>query len=130
MDKNRPGAPASRRGKRRSSRGETLSEVLVALLISAMGMLVFSGAVASTIKLIHAGEEKLENYGKANNALETYDADALELINGTLSGSSTCWSREGTVSLGGLDGSGEAVTFYCNGIGRIPIISYKKGGMS
>lgn len=122
MDKNRPGAPASCRGKRRSSRGETLSEVLVALLISAMGMLVFSGAVTSTIKLIHAGEEKLKNYGSANDALETYSAG--------INGIDGCWSREGTVSLGGLDGSGEAVTFYCNGIGRIPIISYKKGGMS
>lgn len=99
----------------RGTRGETLSETLIALLISVLATLVFSGAVTTTMNLIRAGRERLERYNAANAALELRVTPAGEE------------PLEGTVSLGGLDADAH-VRFYRNSTGYIPIIAYQEAG--
>ena len=45
-----------------SSRGETLVEVLAALLVSALAILLLSGAIASATNIIEQSDSKLKEY--------------------------------------------------------------------
>ncbi len=53
--------------------GETLVEVLAALLISALAILMLSQAVASSVRLITNSERAMTDYYTANNELAVRD---------------------------------------------------------
>ena len=53
----------------RGARGETLVESLVALLVAALGILMFTTAVSSSSRIVRTGEEAARRYYEANNAL-------------------------------------------------------------
>ena len=56
--------------KLKSERGETLIEVLVAVLISALALMMFAGMISTSMRLTTESKNKLEDYYKTNASLE------------------------------------------------------------
>ena len=54
------------RDKLNSSRGETISETLVALLISSMALVMLAGAITSASNVVERSRKKLDEYYSAN----------------------------------------------------------------
>lgn len=50
-------------------RGDSIAEVLVALLISAVALVMLASMISSSSRLILQSKEKMTRYDKANNAL-------------------------------------------------------------
>lgn len=48
--------------KLRSSAGESIAETLIALLISALAMMLLAGMISSTNNLVRTSETKMNNY--------------------------------------------------------------------
>ena len=59
-----------------SQAGETIAEVLVALLISSVALVMLAGMIASTTNLVTRSKSKMEAYYKANERLEKQDETA------------------------------------------------------
>ena len=55
--------------KLRSRRGDSIAEVLVAMLISAVALVMLASMIASSGRMIRRSRESMEEYDKANNAL-------------------------------------------------------------
>ena len=51
--------------------GETIGEVLVALLISTLALMILAGMISATARIVRTSEEKMGEYYTANAALET-----------------------------------------------------------
>lgn len=90
------------RTKLRSPRGETLGEVLVALLVAALAITMLAGAIGVSTRLVINSKEKMTEYYNKNSAI----SDGI----GT--------SDEGSVSFGTtklIDNNIEvSVKFYTN----------------
>ena len=56
--------------KIKSQAGETIAEVLVALLISSVALVMLAGMIASTTNLVTRSKSKMEAYYAANEILE------------------------------------------------------------
>ena len=56
--------------KIKSQAGETIAEVLVALLISSVALVMLAGMIASTTNLVTRSKSKMEAYYAANEKLE------------------------------------------------------------
>ena len=59
------------RKKLRSQIGESISETLVALLIAALSLTMLASMITSTVNMVDRSKEKMDQYYRANNALET-----------------------------------------------------------
>ena len=57
--------------KVKSRAGETIAEVLVALLISSVALVMLAGMIASTTSMVTQSKSKMEKYYEANEKLET-----------------------------------------------------------
>ena len=57
------------RRKLRSNRGETIGETLVALLISALALVMLAGAISSTANMINTSDRKMGEYYSKDAAL-------------------------------------------------------------
>ena len=57
--------------KIKSQAGETIAEVLVALLISSVALVMLAGMIASTTSMVTQSKSKMEKYYEANEKLET-----------------------------------------------------------
>ena len=105
--------------KLRSSRGESISEVLVALLISSLALVMLASMISSTTSLVTKSRDVLSEYYDANNALSSRGS----------SGSGAA-SSPGTAVLSGgsLGDISKAVTVYENGkFGSAKVYSYTVG---
>ena len=56
--------------KIKSQAGETIAEVLIALLISSVALVMLAGMIASTTNLVTRSKSKMEAYYAANEKLE------------------------------------------------------------
>lgn len=65
--------------KLRDRAGESLSETLVALLISAFALVMLAGAIATASRIVMVSRDKLEHYYDENENLAT-----METSDGTL----------------------------------------------
>ena len=54
--------------KLRSRKGESIGETLVALLISALALLMLAGAVSSAANIVTTSKNKMETYYTADNS--------------------------------------------------------------
>ena len=103
--------------KLRSRAGETLTETLVALLISALALLMLAGAVTSATRVITRSKDKMTQY---------YAADA-DLANRTAAGSSLNVELEDTA-----DSSFSLLipvqTYENNAFASRPVIAYAETG--
>ena len=57
------------KAKLRSRSGETIAETLIALLISALALVMLAGAVDAAARIIMKSEAKMQAYYQANNDL-------------------------------------------------------------
>lgn len=101
--------------KLRSRAGETLTETLVALLISALALLMLAGAVTSATRVITRSKDKMTQY---------YAADAA-LANRTGTGNTlTVLLSDGSLNLEGIQ-----VAYYENdAFPSRPVIAYAETG--
>ena len=58
------------RNKTRSRSGETLAEVLVALLVATLALMILAGMISSTTSIVKASESKMDDYYAENAKLE------------------------------------------------------------
>ena len=109
--------------KLNNRRGESLSEVLIALLISSLGIALLAVMITSSVRMITESRTTVESYVAAENALAVRTGST---------------GQTGTVTLtnnGGHDqdltdnvSSDIPVTYYVNSvIGGKPVIAYRKG---
>ena len=104
--------------KLKSRKGETISETLVALLISSLALTMLAGAITASANLVEKSRTKMCSYYAAS-----------EQGNGVIkmSGAGT----EGTVTItdsasGGLDAQTYTIVYYKNEeFTRYPVYSYK-----
>lgn len=59
--------------KLKSRAGESIAETLVALLISALALLMLAGAVSSAARVVTGSSNKLKEYYAADRNLATYE---------------------------------------------------------
>lgn len=83
--------------------GETITEVLVALLISALALTMLAAMVASASRMVDASRDSLDAYYKAENGLAASSGAPSGTGRATLSGEETGWD----------------VTYYSNGNGAV-----------
>ncbi len=116
--------------KLRSRRGESIAEVLVAMLISAVALVLLASMIVSSSRLILRSRDRMAEYDAANNALavmsadEDDDADDLLIVRtGTVQVKDTANTA---VNLTGASGAGISVKVYENkGYGGKSVIAYK-----
>lgn len=74
--------------KIRSSKGESIAETLVALLIAALGLLVLAGAITSTLHIINSSNKTLADYEAAQKTIITKDSGEatsdVKIVDGTI----------------------------------------------
>lgn len=63
--------------KLRGRAGETIAETLVALLISALALLMLAGAVSAGVRIIEQSNNVLYQYYEGNNNLVNYTTPTL-----------------------------------------------------
>ena len=102
--------------KLRGCRGESIAEVLVAVLISALGLALLAGMISGAVNLIQSGEESMQEYVERENALAAR------------TGASEAGSVHPSEKL--TDGSGADLSVRCYRIeipGGEPVVSYEAG---
>lgn len=103
-----------------TSRGESLTETLVALLISALALLLLSSAMGTAVNMIRSGKERMESYGEACSCLELRPTEDSAIVDGVT-------KKAGKIFTDGLGKDADSVTFYCNTVGKTAVIAYKEG---
>ena len=88
------GAAAS---KLRSGSGESIAEVLVALLISAAALVMLASMITASTSMIRAGDERLKDYYDANELLSKADGAPDHTGTAVLSSGTDGFSQEFSV---------------------------------
>ena len=91
--------------------GETLTELLISVLVIALGLAMFATALTASRRMMMAGTEKIEAYYSERNALE--EENSAKEVRGTLTVEEKGGDR---VDLGSPSGE--------NGKGRYPVKLY------
>ena len=99
--------------KLKNSNGESISETLVALLISSLALVMLAGAMTAALRVVTTGREKIDAYYESSesivNTTSGYD------------GSVTLKDKSGVILDQTLD-----VTYQINDeFGSTPVISYE-----
>lgn len=70
----------------KNSRGESIAEVLIALLISSLGILMLAGMITSSSKMIQNSQDTMKKYYIENNKLDQRNSDTstfrIVILNG------------------------------------------------
>ena len=125
-----------RRNRLREQRGESISEVLIAVLISAIALTMLATMISATTRLVLRSKSQTEEYVEKNNQLvEKGDSDRSgEVIVELVRSGSTQKIRLTDDTNYGLDDENAVipVQYYVNkNIGKVSVTSYKiKGGTS
>ena len=115
------------KGKIKNEKGESLSEVLIALLVSVLGMVLLASMITASTNIIMKSKNKMKQYVTAENYVVGH-TDTETPPEGITAGT-------GTVSTGDkplvndIGGSTNplAVSFYSNNVfGNKPVVVYKK----
>ncbi len=106
--------------KIKSRAGETISETLVALLISALALTMLAGAISSSLSLITKGRERMNLYYNANE-----DANGVvKMSSGGVSAPDGITLKDST---GTIVNQPFTVTYYKNDkFSQFTVVSYKK----
>ena len=106
--------------KLRSKAGETIAEVLIALLVSSLGLVILAQMINASANMIKNSEVKMQEYYSENNKLDKQDqseADGTGTLKITLNGASEGEKVELT----------ENIEYYENKtLAGIDVISYAK----
>ncbi len=113
---------AAVRNKLHSRKGESISEVLVALLVSTLGIVLLASMIASSSRLIEKSRATVQSYVTEENAIVDRGTSDLK---GTVSVRTDGNSRRLTDSAA----TSADVYFYVNDvIAGTPVIAYRKQG--
>lgn len=99
--------------KIRNIKGESLGEVLIALLISTFAIMLLAGMIGSATNIISRSRDSMTQYYENSRLLTEYDSRA-SLGPGTIK-----------IKMGDKELTSENVEFYQNTNGNIDVISYK-----
>ena len=81
------------RGKLRSRRGDSIAEVLIALLISSVALVMLASMISTSVRMITASRKALEDYYAKSNELSvlaaTDDTSAVTVSEQLLDGEGT-----------------------------------------
>jgi hypothetical protein len=105
---------ASITGKLRSKAGETISETLIALLISALALVMLAGAVSAARHMIDNSRLKFGQYYAANETITKMDGNA------------DAGTKKMTVAEGNKEITSIDVVTYTNDVMKQPVITYKR----
>ena len=113
----------------RNQRGETLAETLVALLISAVAVMMLAGAINASVRLITRSSDKLSEYYKDDEYIATQQGTgSANTQNGSLYAVFTAGADGIQLSLEKASVAGSpsvALKYYENdGFGGKPVVSY------
>ena len=61
----------------KSQAGESIAEVLIALLISSLALVMLASMISATQSMVSKSEIKLNDYYQENEALETYSGTSV-----------------------------------------------------
>ncbi len=116
--------------KLRSRRGDSLAEVLVAMLISAVALVMLASMIASSSRMILRSRESMEEYDAANNVLASMPDTVPAVVNTVTKASNVELNVKNadseTVRL--RSAGGDLVTVYENaGYAGKTVVAYKKG---
>ena len=103
--------------KLNSRAGESLAETLVALLISALALVMLAAAITSAGNVVTKSRKKLDDFYSANEHIVTRtDDETIEVVPG----------HNVTITGGGSSLQPYSVTIYKNDeFGKYPVVSYK-----
>lgn len=112
-------------GKLKSAAGESLAEVLIALLIAALAMAMLATAISSTAKIVTQSKAAMKNYYDGNNALDAASSGGTNstvtvVIPGTDPALGVQLTDEASA-----DGTFTVNTFQNAYSTKVPVISYK-----
>ncbi len=122
--------------KLKGNAGESLSEVLISLLIAALAMTMLAYAISSTSRIVTKSKDKMEKYYLANEGVTTYQivSDSHEVA--LVSSSDSTFTLTAAASAPGetppsvklMDS--QAITLYVNkeAGNKYKVISYKLQG--
>ena len=117
--------------KLRSRAGESIAEVLVALLIAALAMATLAGMIGATYSMVEKSKTTMKSYVDANNGLVTQDSggtDGKATLSITVGEGSTQTSTPVKISEGDADDKTISVVYFSNSqISGKTVISYEKG---
>lgn len=119
------------RSRLRNNRGESLTEVLVAVLISSIALLMLASMVGTTQDLVRRSKEATQNYVSASNLLVEKGGDDDDQEEGDVQFSVILIDGGNATDVKLTDDSDPTmkVLYYVNDeIGIVPVTSYKKGG--
>ena len=105
----------------KSRAGETITEVLIATLVSALGMALLAGMITASLSIMNRSRETALEYFESENALETRSDDSGHEGTVTLTGAS------GGVKLTDDDAAADVpVSYVSRQIGKTTAISYSR----
>lgn len=111
--------------KLKSEKGESIAEVLVALLVSMLGLVLLASMITTSVNIVTKSKENTKKYVVAENYLVNPTGTAPT---GVSSGGGKVSSGDMTLAPG-VGGSANpiSVNYYSNTVfGTRPIIAYKK----
>ena len=103
--------------KLRSQAGESIAETLVAVLVIAVALTMLASMISATVSMVKTSEAKMDDYYKANAALETLSADKEMTVNISQG------EEESSVLIESAD-----VVYDINNVLSKPVIAYRYSG--
>lgn len=100
-----------------SPAGETISEVLIALLISTLALMILAGMISATAGVVKTSSEKMETYYSENAKLEEIGTDKTAKLTITVSGGSA------TTTITDID-----IAWYSNDTLNTVVTAYRSVG--
>lgn len=113
--------PAARRLKQNT--GETIAELLIAVVISTLGLMLLAGMINAASSMLGSGQRTEERYIRGENALAGRTASAF-------AGSGSVTFAYGGSAVSITSGTSSVpVSYYSNGaMEGNPVIAYGRGG--
>jgi Tfp pilus assembly protein PilV len=116
------------RSRLRSQKGESIAEVLVAVLVSMVALTMLALMITATTKMVIRSRAKMDEYVMDNNELVEKDGAAL---NGTASFYLVKDDSSKKINLTDTSVQDIPTRYYVNdSLGNVTVISYKKGTTS
>lgn len=95
-----------------SNKGETLAETLVAVLISAVGLLLLSGMIMAATRIVDSGQQKMKTYYDGMTVMEQKSTPATEENHLIVKFVSTGLSAEKNISIKVYSDEGSSLVSY------------------
>ena len=104
--------------KLRSRAGESISEVLIAMLVSALGLAMLAGVISTSVRIINNSKTTMKTFIQNENALEQRESSEDDgLLTVSVDGA--------PIKLTGESADKITVSYTNRSIGRKTVVSYR-----